>query len=101
MQTQARCNAHHRTDTLGVVSQLDVLAEGELGVEMMQCHACTSKRLDQCTLDRAELITAAKIALDVDDQTIEYLGRVGAAIELTTRQQLRSGRAMWLPGFPR
>jgi hypothetical protein len=82
LQAEPAGDTHHGTHRLRMLAEVDLLPERKLRVEMLQCDSSTRERLDQGELDRAELITAAEIDLDVAGEPIKQLGRVGSAVEL-------------------
>jgi hypothetical protein len=82
LQTEPTSNAHHGAYRLRVLRKVDLLAERKLRVEVLQGDGGPGKRLDQSKLDRAELISAAEIDLNVADEPIKQFGRVGSAVEL-------------------
>jgi hypothetical protein len=87
-QTEPACDPHHGTDSLGVLAEINLLAERELRVEVIQRDSSAGEPLDQRDLDRAELIVAAEIGLDVGDKPVEHFRSVGATVELVSRKQL-------------
>ena len=84
---------HHGADALRVFPQIDRLAECQPGVEVVQRDGGPGKCLDQRNLDRRELVVAAEISLDGDNEPIELLRGVGATVEQVSREQLRPGFA--------
>jgi hypothetical protein len=78
LQAKPARNAHQGAAGQRVLGKVNLLTKRKSGVEVVHRDGSAGKRLDQCNLDRAELIVASHVRLDVGNKPIEYLRGVRA-----------------------
>ena len=80
-----------------MLPEVDLMAEGQPCVEVVQRDSSPGEGLDQRDLDRRKPIMPAEIGLDGGNKPIELFRRVRSAIKLITREQLRPRRLLRAP----